>query len=207
MRSKFLILLVLLVLNITFTNISGQDDIRIHELHEQTPIFEGLNDTGTFDEGSYVYELYSVIEIKYKADRFNVDGVLILGTGSGLIDDITHENISDYEIPKVRSFRNESFYTFELNITSFTSFYGYAYYGSYENGTAEEFELFDNSNRHQLWINGEMSTPSFSGTNATEAGSNQFGDYYAPLNSVVTINYTAITGNDTVFDLFISAGQ
>jgi hypothetical protein len=176
MKFKFTLLLILLFFSLLPTSMAS---VNLNDNHNPItmPVFISLNDTGT-PTNSYIYDNQTVITINYKADRYNIDGLILLGQGSNLTEN--KDNLSqNRNFTKDYSLRDQSYYSIEINVTSYTYFYAYAWYGSYENGTYEEVSLVGGQSVHQLYINEGKWYPQIL-TNE---------EIYVPYNNNFTIQY------------------
>ncbi len=149
------------------------------------PEFVSMTPDGS---GSFVVSYNTTVTITYTADRFAVDGVILLGTGSNLT---TNYNEKLINFTAMNSHRDKTTYELNITITSYTVFYAYAWSGSFSNGTTENFENFDGVNGHQVWVQNKETYPVFSTIQNAEARSGTI-EYYAPLGKLVTIIYTSI---------------
>ena len=183
MRIKSTILLVLLLLAMLPP---GTAKISSDNTLPPAPVFQSLDNTGN-PAGSHIYDNNTEITISYKANRYAVDGLVLLGSGSNLTISLSN---TDYvrNFTKTSSLRDNSFYSIKLNITSYTYFYAYAYSGNLNNGTYEKLDsLIDSSPGHELWINQGKLYPTFDPT--AKVSEIRSGNVYGALNSQVTIQY------------------
>ncbi len=131
MKFKFTLLLILLFFSLLPISMAS---VNLNDNHNPMtmPVFISLNNTGT-PTNSYIYDNQTVITINYKADRYNIDGLILLGQGSNLTEN--KDNLGqNRNFTKDYSLRDQSYYSIQINVTSYTYFYAYAWYGSYENG-------------------------------------------------------------------------
>ena len=150
MKIKFVILIFMLLSSLL--PISGSE-IELNNDHENFfgPIFISLSDTGD-PINSYIYDNQTILTINYKADRYNVEGIILLGQGSNLTENKIDLS-QNRNFTKDYSLRDKSYYSIKINLTSYTYFYAYAWYGNFENGTYEEISLVGGAKFHELYIN------------------------------------------------------
>ena len=137
----------------------------------------------------------STIKIEYRADRTSVEGVLLLGEGSGL--SLTVGQGESFLFTKDLSEKEFSYYSFEFNVSEYTKFYAWSWSQTIFNGTAETFDNLNpdpsGNQYHYLWITGQASYPKL--LNLSVNGKNLI-DGVAPSNSTVLINYTVFDPNN-----------
>ncbi len=149
----------------------------------------------------YVFENNTRIKILYTADRLKVDGVLLLGQGSNLTENLTLAKAWNYSMTLDSQFKGTKFFSIEINVTGFTKFYAWAWSGNITNGVAEKFDTFDkeldnNKGYHYLWIAEGPRYPEFiSVTNATVVTGSTT-DFVTELGTTVTINYRVYDPNN-----------
>ncbi|MCY3410227.1 MAG: PKD domain-containing protein [Candidatus Heimdallarchaeota archaeon] len=186
MKLKFVLLLAMLCLSsLPMTPIYAQTAGEVPAAE-----FVSITPDGT-PAGSFFYNINETITITYTADRFDVDGVKLLGTGSNLTENIN----TAMNLTKVSSFQGKSTYSVDINVSSYTEFYAYAWSVSFDNGTNEEFDRFDGLDAHPLWIIDGPQYPKFSTILGAEARNDQ---YYAPIGKEVTIRYTVVDPHDNL---------
>lgn len=160
------------------------------------PLFVSITPDGN-PSGSLIFEENETITIKYTADRFSADGLILLGTGSNLTTSFNNEKAVNFT--KVSSLKDKSTYEAVINVTSYTIFYAYAWSENITNGTIEEFDLFDGVEGHQLWVNNQVIYPEFETIESATVSSSGF---YTSQNSDVTIVYSIKDpNNDTTITL------
>ncbi len=178
MKSRFILLITILFIgSIPFTPISAASAVPAPEFISITP------DGNT--AGSLIFDVNETLTIQYKTDRLSVDGVILLGSGSNLTENINDARALNFT--RVSSFQDKSTWEVEFDITSYTKFHAYAWSVDLVNGTYEEIDNFDGTDMHQLWIEKGLSFPVFSTVEDAELRS---AEYYTPIGSQVTIVYT-----------------
>ena len=132
----------------------------------------------------YNFENNTLITVEYSVARDFVDGVVLVGEGSGLdLNPVNGLNLSfSY------SYREKTFYTLEFEIYENMTFKAFGWVGDKTNGTYEEVEDFNHLGPwHYLFVNEQGLPPEFHGiVNATQTG---FHTYYAPSNQT---NHTIV---------------
>lgn len=154
------------------------------------PEFRGVTPAG--DSNNYIFEENQTVTILYDADRFDVDGIVLVGDGSGLqLDPVFARNFT-----KISSEKAFSYYEIELNVSGYTYFFAYSWSKSLTNNSMEVLDLFDNAPGHQMWTEEGSSYPTFvdvvGGTpeeDGIERSENE--EFYAALGTEVTIVYEA----------------
>ncbi len=148
-----------------------------------------------------LYEIGEEITIEYIADRYQVDGVIIVGVGSGLTTDPDHGlNMTLY-----KSYKDQSYYKVTLNITSFTKFWAWAWSGTIQNRTVEELEPFAHGDKaHYIFVEGQQLPPELISVAGATQLSLEATKYYAPTGSNVTIKYEIknATGTEKIYLAF-----
>ena len=148
-----------------------------------------------------IYAIGEAITVEYRADRFEVDGVVIVGEGSNL--SLNPENSLNMTLK--RSYREYSYYSITFNVTSFTKFWAWAWSGSITNGTAEALEPFAHGDKaHYIFVEGQQMPPSLKEVIGGEQDLLHPTEYYVPQGNQVTIRYEIInsTGNETLYIAF-----
>ncbi|MFV2015159.1 MAG: hypothetical protein ACC656_07025, partial [Candidatus Heimdallarchaeota archaeon] len=199
MKRKFLVIILLLVIGLyptQYLSIAQTDDPKPSE-----PIFKGVNPSGESD--SYIFEENQTVTILYDANRFDVDGIVLVGKGSGLgLDPVLAKNFT-----RVSSLGPTSSYEIKLNVSEYTYFFAYSWSKALTNNTKEILVFVDNALGHQMWTLEGSQFPSFidvvGGTPEDDniaRGKNE--EFYTPLGSEVTIVYEARDpSNSTVVTL------
>ncbi len=152
---------------------------------------------------NYVFTNGTEISIQYSADRFAVDGLLILGTGSGLTLNKTLAKQMNHTFAIDSALKALRYFSYKLNVTGFTQFYVWAWSQNINNGTREAITNFDSSitgnmGYHSLWISDSYRFPEFNNANATRVPGSTL-DYQAKLGSVVSIIYRVYDPNNKTF--------
>lgn len=152
------------------------------------PEFVSIDPDGT-PGGSFIFVENANVTIEYTADRYDTEGLILLGTGSNLTADYSDYRAINFTL--IDSFEGKS--TFEVNVTltSFTIFYAYAWNNELSNGTMEEFDFFDKIEGHQTWILTGPQYPVFSEIIGGISTSNPQ-EYYVVEGTEVSIIYTVI---------------
>lgn len=165
------------------------------------PTFRGVNPSG--ESNNYIFDENQTVTILYKADRFDVDGLVLVGEGSGLdTDPITGRNFT-----LDSSLGPDSFYEIELNVTEYTYFFAYSWSNTLTNNTKEELDFVDNALGHQMWTAEGSQFPNFvdvvGGTpNDDTVDRNQVDEFYTAIGTEVLIVYEAVDStNSTVVTL------
>ncbi len=197
MKTKLLLIIIFLgfiPFQVNFINMSGQTDNLV-----PAPVFVSITPSGD-PANSQIYEINETITLNYKADRFEVDGIMLLGTGSNFTEDINDPLALNFTLSD--SFKNESNYEVKFNVTSsYSVFYAYSWSITLDNGTKEEFSFDDGSIGHQIWTKTGPQYPVF---DKLENAEDRTGEYYAPLGQNLTFVYTVkdpIDMNDTYVTL------
>lgn len=170
------------------SNVLAQDDSSI-----PSPEFIGVSVNGE-TVTRYVFDVNTTVKISYSADRFAVDGVLLLGSGSNLTEDLSAAEGQNYSMTLERKFRDKKFFSIEINVTEFTKFYAWAWSGDINNGTRELIENFDTDREggqgfHYLWVTQEERYPEFQTVRNATAQEGSTRDFVTQLGSTVTIEY------------------
>lgn len=165
------------------------------------PIFRGVNPSG--ESNNYIFDENQTVTILYQADRFDADGLVLVGEGSGLdLDPITGRNFT-----LDSSQGPDSFYEIELNVTEYTYFFAYSWSNTLSNNTKEDLDFVDNALGHQMWTIEGSQFPNFvdvvGGTPADDTVErNEVDEFYTALGTEVTIVYEAIDStNSTIVTL------
>ena len=122
MRTKLFIIITFLLIStlpVTMITHGETDDNPIPPL----PKFIAVVPRG--DAGNHIFAVNTTVVIKYQADRFDVDGLILVGNGSGLVED--PESPLAVNFTKIGSIRDISTYEVELNVTSYTYFLAYSW--------------------------------------------------------------------------------
>ncbi len=164
------------------------------------PIFERVSVDNVPVE-RYVFDVNTTVKISYKADRFAVDGILLLGQGSNLTEDVQLAKTLNFSFTLDRKFKAFSYYSIELNVTEFTKYYAWAWSGSVTNGTREEFTTIDqdreNGNAYRyLWVKQGERYPEFDSIRNATFQEGSIKDYVTQLGETVTINYRVYDPNN-----------
>jgi len=160
------------------------------------PIFEGFVAEGFGDFQGINFPNNTVITVEYSVDRLvDISGVVIVGSGSNL----TLTPATSISLNFSNSQVDRSYYTGSFNLTSLTSFKGYAWIGEINNGTYEVLENFNHLGPwHYLYVTEEGTPPEFQSiTNATSVGFDYV--FYSPsnqTNNTITIRYVAYGANE-----------
>ncbi|MHA2248897.1 MAG: PKD domain-containing protein [Candidatus Kariarchaeaceae archaeon] len=201
MRSKFYIILILLVLGGIPLQVSPSLGNDQEPGTVPAPSFISITPDSN-PSGSNIYSVNTTITLTYEASRFDVDGIILLGFGSNLTTELTNPRALNFSVSS--SFRDKSTYVTEFNVTSYTTFYAYSWSVGLNNGTMEEFNFEDGSEFHQLWVEEGPKNPVFSDIKNAELRDDQ---YYVPLGTEITIEYIAddpIDVNDTYVQLVLA---
>jgi hypothetical protein len=187
MKSKFLIILLILVISSYpaqyLTN--GQSEVK-----PPAPDYGGITPIGT--NLQTVYETNTTVTIFYSADRFQVHGLVLVGSGSGLnLDPLNGRNLT-----KTGSSGPTSDYEIQINVTGYTYFYAYSWYNSLTNNTKEILDRKDAAPGHQMWTEDGSQYPVFTdvdGATPEVEGipRSENEQFYAPIGTNVTIIYEA----------------
>ncbi len=148
-----------------------------------------------------LYAIGEAITVEYRVDRFEVDGVILVGEGSNL--SINPENSLNMTLK--RSYREYSYYSVTFNVTSFTKFWAWAWSGSITNGTAEDLEPFAHGDKaHYIFVEGQQMPPSLKDVIGGEQDLLHPTEYYVPQGKQVTIRYEIInsTGTEKLYIAF-----
>lgn len=176
MKTRFIFFVILLFFgSLPFTPVYAAESV-------PAPEFISLSPDGI--DGNMIFEVNETITVTYNADRKAVDGLILLGSGSGLTEDVN--NPAAINFTKVSSLKEKSTYEAKFNLTTYTEFYAFAWSGSLTNGTSETFENFDGTTNHRLWT----STNSYPVFSDVQNGKLKNSEYYVPINAKVNITYT-----------------
>ena len=150
------------------------------------PKFRDINNNLT---PSHVFSLNESVTIRYTSDRFSVDGVVLVGKGSGL--QLNPENNSAVQMKRESSYKGVSTWAAEINVTSYTYFYAYSWSKTIANRTIETLDFVDGAPGHQMWVSTGPQYPVFNIVqNATKISSDpEPTEYYAQMYSNVTVVY------------------
>ncbi|MHA2253461.1 MAG: PKD domain-containing protein [Candidatus Kariarchaeaceae archaeon] len=203
MKLKFSLIILLLVFPTITTQIGSLDSIQPQQVTVPAPVFVSLIPSGE-PEGSYIFQINQTIEIQYLTTRNEVDGILLLGNGSNLVQEFDHPDVLEFKLD--RSQKNVSWYKIELNVTSYTQFIAYSWSTVKSNGTYEEINFKDGATGHELWTTEGQQFPIFDKITDDTSNLRVEGDhFYSPIGSNVSIVYTAQDPlNDTSVTLVFS---
>ncbi len=145
------------------------------------------------EDVDYIFNQNETVKLQYTADRFEVEGLVILANGSDLSWEFNFTNPQNFT--KTSSLGPTSVYEYEFNVTSYTIFIVYSWYNDISNRTMEELENVDGALGHQLWITEGSQYPNF---NDVQGGTPQDEnieieentEFYVPMYKNVTIVYT-----------------
>ncbi|RMG28052.1 MAG: hypothetical protein D6732_19245, partial [Methanobacteriota archaeon] len=170
------------------TTVLGQEQEGI-----PSPEFTGISVDGN-TVTRYVFDINTTVKISYTADRFAVDGILLLGQGSNLTEDIATAKSSNYSMTLDDQFRDKKFFSIEINVTEFTKFYAWAWFGDITNGTREVIDNFDvdregGNGYHYLWIKQGERYPEFQIIRNATLYEGSATDFVTELGTTVTIEY------------------
>ncbi len=170
------------------TNVMAQENEGI-----PSPEFTGISVDGE-TVTRFVFDVNTTVKISYSADRFAVDGILLLGQGSNLTEDVSKAEASNYSMTLDSKFRDKKFFSIEINVTEFTKFYAWAWSGDITNGTRETIDNFDRDREggtgyHYLWVTEDERYPEFKSIRnaTTHEGSSK--DFVTQMGTTVTIEY------------------
>lgn len=144
-------------------------------------------------DNDYIFNQNETVTLQYTADRFEVEGLVIIGNGSDLLWEFNLTNSQNFT--KTNSLGPISVYEYEFNVTSYTIFVVYSWYNDISNRTMEVLENDDGAATHQFWIAEGRQYPNFSdvegGTPQNEnIEVNENTEFYVPMYKNVTIVYT-----------------
>ena len=144
----------------------------------------------TPDKSLYINGTSNNVTVEYRADRFDVEGLILLGTGSNLslsYDDGLMMNLS-------RTYKQWAYYTTNITVSENTRFYAWAWHTSHDNGTEEVYqEDFFELKGHHVFSNNSEYLPykeSISNTTISSTDWLSNSDYVALTNASITIKYT-----------------
>lgn len=201
MQKKSFILLFLLCLSIMPFAVDNSNGDHLEDVSVPEPIFDRVFPKG--DDTPSVYQINETITIFYETSRTDVEGMILLGSGSNLTENLDDEdNLRYFELES--SFRDESFYEIELNVTSYTYFYAMTWFNTIDNHTYEEIDFEDNALGHQLWVKDQAEYPEFVDLENAEL---QEGAYYAPLETNVSVIYDVLDPLNNTELLFVTANS
>jgi hypothetical protein len=141
----------------------------------------------------------STVKLEYNADRFNTDGLLLLGTGSNLTLSIQVAFDNNYSFTLDRARVDKKYFSIEFNVTENTKFFAYTWHGELTEGIYEDIDKIDKLDgrgTHQIFVTTDTNVPVINSVlNATSVGTNS---YVTTNTSLVSIRYNVqSTKNDT----------
>ncbi|MHA1912366.1 MAG: PKD domain-containing protein [Candidatus Kariarchaeaceae archaeon] len=145
-------------------------------------------DRSLYDNGTST----SNVTVEYRADRFDVEGLILLGEGSNLslsYDDGLMMNLS-------YTYKQWAYYTTNITVSENTRFYAWAWHTSHDNGTEEPYQedFFEQSGHYVFSNTSEYLPVKESVSNTTDSLTDTH--FVAITNASITIKYS-IT-NDAV---------
>ncbi len=211
MKSKFTLLLLLTIMTVgmlpTISVVSAEED------GVPSAKFDRLTVDGeTLDTN--IVKVNTTVKIQYTADRLKVDGVVLLGVGNNLTENVEDAVAANFSLVEDNAQGPTKFFSIEVNVTEFMKFYAYSWKDNYTNGTPEEFNSIDEDLEgrayHHIWIEGEEGYPIFEDVIGAEK-QDPAEDYIAPLGTSISIRYTVSNPNnessDRIATLSISDNQ
>jgi len=149
---------------------------------------------------NHIVKVNTTVKIHYTAQRFEVDGVVLLGSGNNLTESVDDAVAANFSLNEDKASGPTKYFSIEFNITEYTKFYAYAWKGNYSNGVIEDFSSIDSDLEgqayHHIWVEGEQIYPKFKDViNADRQDPTE--DFLAPLGTNVSIRYyvTSPTNN------------
>jgi hypothetical protein len=199
MKLKFSLIILLLIFPTIAIQIGSLDSIQPHQVTVPAPVLFAIRPSSD-PPRSNVYQINQTIEIEYFTTRNEVDGILLLGNGSNLVQDYNQPDALEFKLD--RSLQNVSWFKVELNVTSYTQFIAYSWSMDKSNGTYEELDFKDGASGHEIWITEGQKFPLLDKiTNGTQNLRVDGDHFYAPIGSNVSIVYAA---QDPLNDTFVT---
>lgn len=155
---------VILLFGSTMPQLGVQAD-QIEQESVPAPIFVSISKDDQALTSNTV-AINDTVSIQYKADRYTVDGIILLGQGNNLTENVTLAESNNFTLSFDSSAKAYSFYSIEVNITEYTKFYAWAWSGTINNGTREELTNFDQDREggdafHYIWVENALIYPTF----------------------------------------------
>ena len=162
--------------------------LSVAEVNDQIPPApEFISVVPDGDNGDYIFNQNDTVKIQYTSDRFDVEGLILVGEGSGLSWNITFTETNNFT--KSSSLGPESVYDIDLNVTSYTVFVVYAWYNDLDNITMEVLDNLDGALGHQLWITEGSLYPTLDNVEGGTSQDDENVEFYVPRYENATIIY------------------
>ena len=160
--------------------------LSVAEVNDQIPPApEFISVVPDGDNGDCIFNQNDTVKIQYTSDRFDVEGLILVGEGSGLSWNITFTETNNFT--KSSSLGPESVYDIDLNVTSYTVFVVYAWYSDLDNITMEVLDNLDGALGHQLWITEGSLYPTLDNVEGGTSQDDENVEFYVPRYENATI--------------------